>query len=153
MIADAAGAGGPATPPWTEAAVRSALALGAGDGMDFSELSTDTRSLAPGALFVALRGERFDGHDHLAAARDRGARAAVVRRGTAPIAGLPLLEVEDTLRAWGDLAHARRGEVPGPVIAVTGTNGKTSTKEMIAAALGTRYRVHATRANLNNLVG
>jgi len=102
---------------------------------------------------VALRGERFDAHDHLAEARERGATAAVVRRGTPPVDGLALIEVGDTLRAWGDLARTRRREIPGPVIAVTGTNGKTSTKEMLAAALRTRFRVHATRANLNNLVG
>jgi UDP-N-acetylmuramoyl-tripeptide--D-alanyl-D-alanine ligase len=69
------------------------------------------------------------------------------------VAGLPLLQVPDTLRAFGALAHARRARMTGPVVAVTGTNGKTSTKEMLAAALGTRYVTHATRANLNNLVG
>jgi len=121
--------------------------------LTFSEISTDTRRLAPGALFVALQGERFDGHDHLAAAARAGAAAAVVRRGTPPVAGLPLIEVDDTLRAYGDLAHARRRRITGPVIAVTGTNGKTSTKEMLAAVLRTRFRTHATRANLNNLVG
>ncbi len=64
-----------------------------------------------------------------------------------------MFEVEDTVEALGWLARARRRGIPGPVVAVTGTNGKTSTKEMLAAALGTRYRVHATRANLNNLIG
>ncbi len=119
----------------------------------FSQISTDTRTLQAGALFVALSGERFDGHDHLGAARAAGAIAAVVRRGTPPVPGLALLEVDDTLRAYGDLALARRRELVGPVIAITGTNGKTSTKEMVAAVLRTHYRVHATRANLNNLVG
>jgi UDP-N-acetylmuramoyl-tripeptide--D-alanyl-D-alanine ligase len=119
----------------------------------FSQISTDTRTLTPGALFVALRGERFDGHDHLPEARDRGAAAAVVRRGTPAVPGLDLLPVDDTLAAYGDLARARRREIAGPVVAVSGTNGKTSTKEMLASVLGTRFRVHATRANLNNLVG
>jgi UDP-N-acetylmuramoyl-tripeptide--D-alanyl-D-alanine ligase len=119
----------------------------------FSGISTDTRTMAAGALFVALTGERFDGHAHLGAARERGAAAAVVRQGTPPIAGLELIEVDDPLRAYGALAHARRKELTGPVLAVTGTNGKTSTKEMVAAVLRTRYRTHATRANLNNLVG
>jgi UDP-N-acetylmuramoyl-tripeptide--D-alanyl-D-alanine ligase len=146
------------TPSWPEAAVRAALHLGppiSGDRspLTFSEISTDTRSLRAGALFVALRGERFDGHDHLAAAARAGAAAALVRRGTPPVPGLPLLEVDDTLRAYGDLARARRRTISGPVVAVTGTNGKTSTKEMLAAVLRTRYRTHATRANLNNLVG
>jgi UDP-N-acetylmuramoyl-tripeptide--D-alanyl-D-alanine ligase len=147
-------AAGASTPPWSEAAVREALGLtGAGDGRTFSSISTDTRSMPPGALFVALRGERFDAHDFLPAAAAAGATAAVVRQGTPAVPGLELLEVPDTLRAFGALARARRARITGPVIAVTGTNGKTSTKEMLAAALGTRYVTHATRANLNNLVG
>jgi UDP-N-acetylmuramoyl-tripeptide--D-alanyl-D-alanine ligase len=142
------------TPPWPEAVVRKALGLtGEGQGGTFTAISTDTRAIAPGALFVALAGERFDGHDFLAAAAAAGAAAAVVRAGTPPVPGLSLLEVPDTLRAFGALAHARRASIPGPVVAITGTNGKTSTKEMLAAALGTRYVTYATRANLNNLVG
>ena len=136
-----------------ERLVRGALKLtGGGDG-DFTDVSTDSRALGPGALFVALTGERYDGHAYLGAARDGGARAAVVRRGTPPMSGLDLLEVDDTLHAYGDLARARRDRVVGPVVAITGTNGKTSTKEMVAAVLRTHYRVHATRANNNNLVG
>jgi len=144
------------TPPWSEAAVRAALALTPLVGrapLAFTDISTDTRSIKPGALFVALKGERFDGHDHLAAAAAGGASAAIVVRGSPAPAGLELLEVEDTLRAYGALANARRATIKGPVIGVTGTNGKTSTKEMLAAALRTRWRTHATRANLNNLVG
>jgi UDP-N-acetylmuramoyl-tripeptide--D-alanyl-D-alanine ligase len=134
--------------------VREAVGLPHGHGdRSFSQVSTDTRSLEPDALFVALAGERFDGHDFLAAARDRGAAAAIVRRGTPPVEGLSFLEVEDTLVAYGQIARARRRQVPGPVVAITGTNGKTSTKEMVAAVLRTRYRTHSTRANLNNLVG
>ena len=152
--------GGATTGPWSETQVREALRLGSeplltahSSPLTFTEIATDTRTLRPGALFVALRGERFDGHDHLETAARAGAAAAVVRRGTPAVAGLPLIEVEDTLRAYGDLAQARRRRISGPVIAITGTNGKTSTKEMLAAVLRTRYRTHATRANLNNLVG
>lgn len=139
---------------WTSASVRSALELppGGAGGHSFSGVSTDTRTIAPGALFVALAGERFDGHAHLGQAAAGGALGAVVRRGTPPVAGLECFEVADTLEAYGWLARARRREIRGPVVAVTGTNGKTSTKEMLALALGTRYRVHATKANLNNLV-
>ncbi len=139
----------------SEAEARAALGLPRADRapLAFSEISTDTRTLRPGALFVALKGDRFDGHDHLAAAAAAGAIAAVVRRGTAPVGGMVLLEVDDPLRAYGYLARARRRTVPGPVIAITGTNGKTSTKEMLAAVLRTRWRTHATRANLNNLIG
>lgn len=133
--------------------VESALGVAGGLGGDFSEISTDTRSLTPGSLFVALQGERFDGHDHLRKAREAGAVAAVVREGTPPIEGLRYYPVPDTLLAYGNLARARRRQVGGPVVAITGSNGKTSTKEMITAVLRTRYHTHATRYNLNNLVG
>jgi UDP-N-acetylmuramoyl-tripeptide--D-alanyl-D-alanine ligase len=144
------------TPPWSEIAVREALSLPPISGRDpttFASISTDSRAISRGALFVALLGERFDGHDHLTGAAAAGAKAAVVRRGTAPVPGLALFEVDDTLRAFGLLARARRRSLQGPVVAVTGSNGKTSTKEMLAAVLGTKYRTYATRANLNNLVG
>ncbi len=144
------------TPPWKEADVREALGLeGPRDRalLTFSGISTDSRSISSDSLFVALQGERFDGHDHLAAAAAAGAAGAVVRRGTQLVPGLVLFEVPDTLIAFGLLARARRRWIKGPVIAVTGTNGKTSTKEMLAAVLRTRYATYATRANLNNLVG
>ena len=139
---------------WTGRAVYAALDLPGGDeGVAYSGISTDTRTLTEGSLFVALAGERFDAHDFLASAASAGARAAIVRLNTPPVPGLPLIEVPDTLRAYGLLARARRRSIPGPVIAITGTNGKTSTKELVAATLRTRWRTHATRANLNNLVG
>ena len=143
--------------PWTEAEIRAALGLAPltahRSPLTFPAISTDTRTIRRGDLFVALQGERFDGHDHLAAAREAGAAAAVVRSGTPGMDGLVLFPVADTLRALGDLARARRRGAMGPIVAVTGTNGKTSTKEMIAAALRTRFPTHATRANLNNLIG
>ena len=144
------------TPPWNESDVRDALSLEVPRDralLTFSGISTDTRSIAPDSLFVALQGERLDGHDHLGAAAAAGAAGAVVRKGTPPVSGLVLFEVADTLTAFGLLARARRRRIKGPVIAVTGTNGKTSTKEMLAAVLRTRYATYATRANLNNLVG
>ena len=146
----------PAGSRWAAAAVRDALGLPHATErrpLVFSSVSTDSRAIPPGALFVALEGERFDGHDHLPAAAAAGATGAVVRQGTPPVPGLVLFEVPDTLRAFGQLARARRRTLKGPVIAITGTNGKTSTKEMLAAVLRTRYVTHATRANLNNLVG
>src|SRR2546428_4752339 len=123
--------------------------------LTFTGVSTDTRHLAPGTLFVALQGERFDAHEFLAQARAAGAVAAVVRRSTPAVDGLPFFEVEDTLSALGALARARRRALPAaaPVVAVTGSSGKTSAKEMSRAALGARWRVHATTGNLNNLVG
>ena len=146
----------PITGPWAERDVREALGLEVPRGVSlatFSGISTDSRSIAAGALFVALTGERFDGHDHLAKAAASGATGAIVREGTPPVPGLTLYHVPDTLRALGMLARARRRQLEGPVIAVTGTNGKTSTKEMLAAVLRTRFITYATRANLNNLVG
>ena len=109
--------------------------------------------MRPGALFVALVGDRFDGHAFLETARDAGGHGAVVRRGTSSVEGLELFEVDDTLAALGTLANVRRHQLSGPVLGVTGTNGKTSTKEMLAEALGTRWQVHSTTANLNNLIG
>ena len=141
---------------WTSARVADALGGGRAPGkLTFSGVATDTRDLTPGALFVALKGERFDAHAFLDQARAKGASAAVVRRGTPAVDGLPYFEVADTLDALGLLARARRRLLaPGsPVVAVTGSSGKTSTKEMIRAVLATTYQVHATTGNLNNLVG
>lgn len=138
---------------WTGERVAAVLNTDSGSDRSFSEVSTDTRTLARQALFVALTGENFDGHDFLEAAREAGATGAVVRRGTPHLDGMEQFEVDDPLVALGLLARARRREVPGPVVAVTGTNGKTATKEMLAKALGTRWKVHSTLANLNNLIG
>ena len=138
---------------FTDAWVRDALALPGSAEVGFTAIVTDTREMVPGALFVALRGEQFDAHVFLAAARDAGASGAVVVRGTPVVPGLVLYQVPDTLRALGDLAAAARKRITGPVIGITGQNGKTSTKEMVAAVLATRWHTHRTRANLNNLVG
>src|SRR5258708_19321224 len=141
--------------PWTSDEVAAALGVPSPAKLTFSAISTDTRHLTPGTLFVALKGENFDAHSFLAKAKEQGATAAVVRRGTPPVDGLAFFEVDDTLTALGLLARARRRMLPDgtPVVAITGSSGKTSTKEMIRAALGARYRVHATTANLNNLIG
>src|SRR5213594_360503 len=140
---------------WTSDEVAAALGVPAPAKLVFSSISTDTRHLTPDTLFVALKGDKFDAHRFLDKAEAGGATAAVVRRGTPPVAGLAFFEVEDTLTALGLLARARRRMLPEgtPVVAITGSSGKTSTKEMIRAALSARYRVHATTANLNNLIG
>ena len=126
-----------------------------GDGrIGFSSVSTDTRTLAPGALYVALRGERFDGHDYVAAARERGAAAALVER-TVDV-DLPQVVVADGRRALGLAAAQWRARFSLPVIAVAGSNGKTTVTQMIAsilaAAYGDKGRL-ATRGNLNNEIG
>src|SRR5256886_9645688 len=140
---------------WTSDAVAAALSVSAPTELRFTDVSTDTRQIGPGDLFVALKGDRFDAHDFLAQAKAKGAAAAVVRRGTPRVDGLPVFEVADTLAGLGHLACARRRLLaPGsPVVAITGSSGKTSTKEMIRAVLATTYQVHATSGNLNNLVG
>ena len=107
---------------------------------------------------MALRGERFDGHDHLAAAQAKGAAAAVVAAGTAAIEGLPMLEVTDTLAALGALGAAHlaraRAQRPLPVLAISGAVGKTTTKELAAAALRAAFGdTLATFGNLNNVIG
>ena len=120
---------------------------------EYTGLTTDTRNLKKGELFVALKGERFDAHDFLGDARLAEVGAVVVRTGTPRWPGFDWFEVDDTLVALGQLARYRREQFKGPVVAVTGTNGKTSTKELMAAALGARFRVHKSDKNLNNLVG
>jgi len=140
---------------WDSARVANALGVSGPQGLRFGGISTDTRQLRLGDLFVALKGDRFDAHAFLAAAAMQGAGAAVVRRGTPPLDGLPFFEVADTLTALGLLARARRRLLApvSQVIAVTGSSGKTGTKEMIRAVRATTYLVHATSGNLNNLVG
>ena len=140
---------------WTSEEIAMALGVPTPAQLEFAAISTDTRQLVPDTLFIALKGVKFDAHDFLDTARAGGASAAVVRHGTPAVAGLALFEVDDTLAALGLIARARRRMFPDgtPVVAITGSSGKTSTKEMIRAALSARYRVHATAANLNNLIG
>lgn len=117
-------------------------------------ITTDTRSIEPGYIFVALKGERFDGHDFLETAAVAGAGGVVVTQ--APPLGalhLPVFQVKDTLIALGALARYWRRAWSSTVIAVAGSNGKTTTKDLIRAALSDEMRVHATTGNLNNRVG
>lgn len=143
--------------PFTAGEVSRALGVDPvtnGETRDFRSVSTDTRTLEPGALFVALAGENFDGMDFLADAARAGARGAVVRKGE-ELPDLPLawFPVADPRNALGELArfHRRRADVR--VIAVTGSSGKTTVKEMTAAALGGEPDVYRSPGNLNNQVG
>jgi UDP-N-acetylmuramoyl-tripeptide--D-alanyl-D-alanine ligase len=144
---------------WTRDRVAEALAAHAAvnlpRGVDtFGRVWTDTRTIEPGDLFVALAGERFDAHDFLADAIARGASGVVVSRpDKAAKLGVPVYEVRDTLVALGALGTFHRRALMKPVVGVVGTNGKTSTKELLKAALGSVLEVHATTGNLNNLVG
>jgi UDP-N-acetylmuramoyl-tripeptide--D-alanyl-D-alanine ligase len=140
---------------WSGDQVTAALGLGSlADEPSFTAVGTDTRTLPDGALFVALVGERHDAHDHISEAALAGARGAVVSHipAGAP-AHLRYYVVADTLAALGQLARFARRRDAVHVCAVTGSNGKTTTKELLRAALGVRHVVHATRGNLNNLVG
>jgi UDP-N-acetylmuramoyl-tripeptide--D-alanyl-D-alanine ligase len=120
---------------------------------ELSGVSIDTRTLRPDELFVAIVGPRFDGHAFLEEAARKGALAAVVHRDLEAPAGLPLVRVQDTTRALGDLGRHRRLEADLPVVAVTGSVGKTTTKDMTAALLATRGPVLKTEGNLNNRYG
>jgi UDP-N-acetylmuramoyl-tripeptide--D-alanyl-D-alanine ligase len=129
----------------------------AGDGSaSFTGVSTDTRSLQRGDLFVALRGERFDGHAFLDHAKRAGAAGALVDRGYTGKAPLPVITVANTKRGLGDLARRWRARFSPALIAIAGSNGKTTVKEMLAAILrrhaGTDA-VLATTGNLNNDIG
>jgi UDP-N-acetylmuramoyl-tripeptide--D-alanyl-D-alanine ligase len=119
--------------------------------LDVGSLSTDSRTVEPGSLFVALRGEMFDGHDFIGEAFARGASAVLVRRGVA-VDG-PAVTVDDTGRALLDLAADERNAFAGRMVAITGANGKTSTKDMTAAVSATRYKTHASPSSFNNEVG
>ncbi|MGH7711966.1 MAG: UDP-N-acetylmuramoyl-tripeptide--D-alanyl-D-alanine ligase [Gemmatimonadaceae bacterium] len=120
-------------------------------------IATDTRALEPGDCFVALRGEHFDAHDFLRDAAAKGVAGVVVddpRRAAG--LGVPVFVVKDTLRGlWALASYRRRAWSSGgrPIIAVAGSNGKTTTKELVRAALATAYEVYATSGNLNNHVG
>ena len=119
-------------------------------------VGTDTRSLAEGDLFIALSGERFDAHEFLQTALDSRAGALLVSRLPDDVIGLegcPVVFVEDTLTGLQQLAKGYRQLIPAKTVAVTGSNGKTSTKDMIHAVLGSRFEVTATRGNLNNHIG
>ncbi len=138
---------------------QAAVAIGArcvGGDAAFSGVSTDTRSVGRGQLFVAIRGERFDGHAFLSTATERGAAGALVDERYDGPAPLPLLVADDTRRALGRLGRHWRGRFAPALVAITGSNGKTTTKEMLASILRAHAgeaRVLATRGNLNTDIG
>ncbi len=121
-----------------------------------SGVSTDTRTIQQGNLFVPLIGEHYDGHDYAQQAYERGAVAMVWQRDHDSAAipnGMPILFVNDTLQALQQLASAYRKQLSVRVIGITGSNGKTSTKDMVASVMSTEFRVHKTIGNLNNHIG
>jgi UDP-N-acetylmuramoyl-tripeptide--D-alanyl-D-alanine ligase len=122
-----------------------------GPDVPVTSVATDSRLVRPGGLFVALAGERADGHAFVTDALGRGAAGAVVQR---PGSGAPVIEVPDTGRALLDLGADERRRMPDArVVAITGANGKTSTKDLAAAMLATRFRTYASPASFNNEIG
>lgn len=145
---------------WTLDAVLEATAgelQGDHTRLAFAGITTDSRTISPGELFVALEGEQFDGHDFVGQAIGAGAGGLLVSRvklaDLDPGPGVPVVRVPDTLRALGDLAAFWRRRYSLPLVAITGSNGKTTTKEMVAAIVGRSLHVLKNQGNLNNLVG
>ncbi|MGH7546496.1 MAG: Mur ligase family protein, partial [Gemmatimonadota bacterium] len=150
---------------WTSAEVRRALGLpeiggrGRRDGREaegraYRAVSTDSRRTRPGDLFVALRGERFDGAEFVVAAARAGAAGAIVERRPRDVpAELELFEVEDARAALGALGRHRRRALEPTLIAVTGTNGKTTVKELLGSILREGGPTYVSPGNYNNLVG
>ena len=127
-------------------------------GKEFSDIVTDTRKIEAGVLFIALKGERFNGEDFAAEAADKGAAGIMVSMECpedklADISNVTILRVWDTLGAYQQLARYWRKKFELPVIAITGSNGKTTTKDITASVLSSRWQVLKTQANYNNEIG
>ncbi|MCM2263833.1 MAG: UDP-N-acetylmuramoyl-tripeptide--D-alanyl-D-alanine ligase [Desulfuromonadales bacterium] len=136
----------------TVAAVTGGQILYNGVDVAIHGFSTDSRTLQAGDLFIPLRGERFDGHDYLAQAVRHGAAASLSEEVVVGL-NIPVVQVRDTLQALGDLAQAVRQRFAGPVVGITGTSGKTTTKEMLAAIFARTGPGLKSAGNFNNLVG
>jgi len=143
------------TADWVAAAMGGQIVAPGGRG-EFSGVSIDTRTLRTGELYVGIRGEKYDGADFSAAAVEAGAAGVVVPRGRGKslhAAGAAVIEVDDTTTALQALAQATRKASGTKVVAITGSAGKTTTKEITAEFLGAKYRVIRNRGNLNNHIG
>ena len=124
----------------------------AASAITFTKVSTDTRTLTEDSLFVALKGDTFDGHNFLATAKEKGALGAIVETGRG-IDGLVCIEVPSPLAAYQALARYHRRRFNIPVVAITGSSGKTTTKELVATVLGAQFNVLKTEKNFNNEIG
>ncbi|HSG27479.1 MAG TPA: Mur ligase family protein, partial [Candidatus Krumholzibacterium sp.] len=129
-----------------------------GSDVRIAGVSIDSRTDCSGRIFVALEGQNHDGNDYVVQAIENGAAAAIVRSGTesgllAAAGQVPLLGVQDTLKALQHIASSWLEKTGPKVVGITGSTGKTGTKELTASILGIKYRVHATEGNLNNEIG
>lgn len=122
-----------------------------GEDIIFSGCSTDSRTIQNGHLFIAIKGEKFDGHDYVSIAENNGASAFILEQELENTK--PVLQVDDTRRAMGLLAQSWRDELSLPLVAITGSNGKTTVKEMVTCILSEISEVHATAGNFNNDIG
>src|SRR5881398_651762 len=142
--------------PLSQIAKFAGASLSSGDGsVMIDRLSTDSRTLKPGELFVALRGDNFDGHNFVESAVKAGAAGAIIEsnwKGKVPET-FALIRTKDTLQSYQQLAANYRKSLTLKVVAITGSNGKTSTKDFTAAVLARRFRVTKTEGNFNNHVG
>ena len=123
---------------------------------EITQVSTDSRTLKKGDLFVALVGEKFDGHNFLAGVCQQGAVGAVVSKPVAEFSQLAppiIIQVNDTLVALGDIANCHRGKFDLPIVAITGSNGKTTTKDITTSVLGQRFSVFKSEKSYNNQIG
>lgn len=134
-------------------AMNGCLLQGGEDCVISAGVSTDTRRLPAGAMFFALKGENFDAHHFLAKAVEAGAGALVLQDDSNLPEGIPVVLVNDTLEALQSLAKWYRSELGIPVVAITGSNGKTSTKDYTHSVLSQKFRVNSTLGNLNNHIG
>ncbi len=141
---------------WTDLEVRTALGMNrdrAKEGLTFEGISTDSRTVEPGQLFLALSGESFDGHDFVSDALARGATGVVASREIHTEESTVIYPVDDTLLALGRLARHRCRALKARLVGVTGSSGKTTTKNLLETILRGSFRVHATPRNLNNRIG
>ncbi len=135
------------------------LLLNGDMGISFPRVSRDSRDIRPGDLFVALRGQRFDGHDFVLEAIEKGAKGVMVSSWPERLnifevhRAISIIQVEDTTKALGDLAAYVRRRFSGPVVGITGSFGKTTTKELLVKILGQRFKVAKSPGNYNNLIG
>ncbi|NMA34385.1 MAG: UDP-N-acetylmuramoyl-tripeptide--D-alanyl-D-alanine ligase, partial [Clostridiaceae bacterium] len=122
-------------------------------GATVSDISTDSRKVGPDSIFIAIKGERFDGNDFIDDAFRNGAAAVLTEREAEGYPGRTVIRVSDTLKAFHELASYYRCKFEIPFVGITGSVGKTSTKEMVACALGARFNVLKNEGNFNNEIG